>query len=91
MADIVHVIRFTRMVAPYMSGEEAGFPPEIADHYLKHGYAVLVAASQAAVSPDVAAMDAKRRVDELRALLGHAEAEAAGATALAKRLRAGGA
>jgi hypothetical protein len=86
--DLCHVIQFTRTVAPYMAGEQAGFPAAQADHYIKHGYATLVRADVPIVAPEVQANDARRRIDELRALLGAAETEHAAAAAAAKRTRA---
>jgi hypothetical protein len=91
MADEVHTIRFIRLVAPYLSGEVAGFEPALADRYVGLGYATYVDKFVPRVAPDVAAMDARRRAEELKHLLKIAEREAVAAAATAQRARKGSA
>jgi hypothetical protein len=51
MADVT-VVQFTRTLPPYLVGEEAGLPADIAKRYVDAGVAQVVRAKVPAIDPD---------------------------------------
>ena len=58
--NTVTVIEFARQSGPYRTGDQAAFPPERAQAYIKAGVASLVHERVPVVAPAVAAADARR-------------------------------
>jgi hypothetical protein len=61
MAEVT-VVQFTRTLPPYLVGEEAGLPPNIAKRYVDAGAAQVVRAKAAAVDP--ATIAAQRKAED---------------------------
>jgi hypothetical protein len=72
----VHVIEFNKMAGPYRTGEQAAFAPELADEYIKRGFAKMVQRDVPAIEPAVVASDAQRRLTEIKASIDRAERDA---------------
>lgn len=71
MAAEVTVVQFLRTLPPYLVGEEAGLPPDIARRYTDAGVAQVVRAKAPAVDP--ATIAAQRKAEE--ELAAHARAQ----------------
>jgi hypothetical protein len=62
---IVSVVRFSTQVPPWRTGEEASFPPALADEYVRRNLATMVRANVPDVDPTVAKHDAEERARQL--------------------------
>ena len=58
---LVTVVKMTRQVAPYRTGEEVAFAPQHAEEWVKRGLATVVRANVPQVDPDCARHDAAER------------------------------
>lgn len=81
MANVT-VIEFTKTAGIYRTGDRAGFSPALADEYVKRGFGSVVTRNVPAIDPKVVASDARRKVDEIRAVIVAAEREAQGVAKL---------
>lgn len=74
--DEVTVVKFTRSAGMYRQGEEAGFNRETADAFVSRGIATITHLRTPRVAPAVAALDVKRQLDDMQAMLASVERNA---------------